>query len=290
VAFYRKGRAGVLAAAPQDLTEACMERREQQAGMAAGRRATGGLDRATFLRPIAHRGLHDGRSRIENTAPAFLAAIERGYGIECDLQAARDGTPMVFHDERLDRLVGASGPIAAHAPASLAGLRYRRLDTPILALADLLELVASRVPLLVEVKANGRGAPRTFLDKIARQARAYPGPLALMSFNPDVVAGLGRLAPTVPRGWVVGTHQLPAAWWAKPTLTGRSRMLTRLLGSAPAGLAFLAVDVRMLRYARAWLTQHRPELALFSWTIRTARERRTAERWADAPIFEGYEA
>ena len=34
----------------------------------------------------------------------------------------------------------------------------------------------------------------------------------------------------------------------------------------------------------------RPELPLFSWTIRTARERRAAARWADAPIFEGYEA
>ena len=64
----------------------------------------------------------------------------------------------------------------------------------------------------------------------------------------------------------------------------------RLLGSAPAGIAFFAIDVRMLRSARAWMTQHAPELALFSWTIRTARERAAAARWADAPIFEGYEA
>jgi hypothetical protein len=63
-----------------------------------------------------------------------------------------------------------------------------------------------------------------------------------------------------------------------------------MLGAAPDGLAFFAVDVRMLASARAWTATHTPELALFSWTIRTARERRSAARWADAPIFESYEA
>src|SRR6185503_3458466 len=143
--------------------------------------APGRLDRATFLRPIAHRGLHDKRKgRIENTAPAFLAAIDKSYGIECDLQAAKDGTPMVFHDERLDRLLGVGGRIAAHLPASLARLRYRRDDTHILRFAELLDLVGGRVPLLVEVKVDGRAPANNFLDKIARQARAYKGPIALM--------------------------------------------------------------------------------------------------------------
>lgn len=42
-----------------------------------------------FLRPIAHRGLHDAANGvIENTAPAFKAAIEHGYAIECDVMAA----------------------------------------------------------------------------------------------------------------------------------------------------------------------------------------------------------
>ena len=119
------------------------------------RPAPSGLDRAAFLRPIAHRGLHDRRKRrIENTAPAFLAAIDKGYGIECDLQAARDGTPMVFHDDKLDRLMGAPGRISHHTPASLARLRYKGQDTHILTFAEFLALVGGRVPLLVEVKTN----------------------------------------------------------------------------------------------------------------------------------------
>ena len=35
---------------------------------------------------------------------AIRAAIAAGYGIEIDLQLSRDGVPMVFHDETLERL------------------------------------------------------------------------------------------------------------------------------------------------------------------------------------------
>ena len=254
------------------------------------RHAAGVLDRGTFLRPIAHRGLHDRiKGRIENTALAFLAAIDRGYGIECDLQAAKDGTPMVFHDDKLDRLMGTPGRISHHSPASLARLRYKGRDTHILTFAEFLDLVAGRVPLLVEVKTNSATPLETFLDKIARQARAYKGPIALMSFDLDVVAALAKLAPTIPRGPVIGSHQLPARWWAAPGAAGRAT-IARLLNRAPAASCFLAVDIRILRAARGWMTRHAIDLPLFSWTIRTRRERATAARFADAPIFEGYEA
>ena len=254
------------------------------------RQGAGALDRATFLRPIAHRGLHDwAKARIENTAPAFLAAIHKGYGIECDLQAAADGTPMVFHDDKLDRLMGMPGRIGQLAPAALARLRYKGQDTHILTFAEYLDLVGARVPLLVEVKTNTATPLAAFLDRIARQARAYKGPIALMSFDRSVVAALAKLAPTVPRGPVIGSHQLPARWWATPAAAGPAT-IARLLNRAPAGSGFLAVDVRMLRAARAWMTRSRVDLPLFSWTIRTRRERATAARFADAPIFEGYEA
>jgi glycerophosphoryl diester phosphodiesterase len=82
----------------------------------------------TFDRPIAHRGLHDrARGIIENTASAFAAAIERGYAIECDVQLSRDGIPMIFHDDDLDRLTGVAGPVGARTMAELAS--YTLLDS-----------------------------------------------------------------------------------------------------------------------------------------------------------------
>jgi glycerophosphoryl diester phosphodiesterase len=253
------------------------------------RRGAGGLDRATFLRPIAHRGLHDrANGRIENSAAAFLAAIDKGYGIECDLQAAKDGTPMVFHDDKLDRLTGEPGRISFVTPAALARLRYKGKGGHILNFAEFLELVAGRVPMLVEVKTNSATPLDPFLDKIARRARAYKGPIALMSFDRDVVAALAKLAPTVPRGPVIGSRELPARWWATPGAAG-SATVARVLNRAPAGSGFFAVDVRMLRAARAWMARHGIDLPLFSWTIRNRRERAAAARFADAPIFESYE-
>ncbi len=247
------------------------------------------LDRGTFLRPIAHRGLHSrAKGRIENTAPAFDAAIAKGYGIECDLQAAKDGTPMVFHDDKLERLTGEPGRISFLTPAALKRLRYKGQDERMLTFADFLDLVGGRVPMLVEVKTNSATPLDPFLDRIARQARAYKGPIALMSFDLDVVAALAKLAPTIPRGPVMGSHQLPARLWATPGAAGRAT-IARLLDRLPAGSAFLAIDVRLLRATRAWMTRRALDLPLYSWTIRSRRERATAARYADAPIFETYE-
>ena len=69
-------------------------------------------------RPIAHRGYHDrAAGRIENTASAFAAAIDRNFSIECDLRLTADEEVIVFHDETLDRMMGA---------ASRSGCRCRR--------------------------------------------------------------------------------------------------------------------------------------------------------------------
>jgi glycerophosphoryl diester phosphodiesterase len=247
------------------------------------------LDRAAFVRPIAHRGLHDrANGRLENTAPAFRAAIDKGYGIECDLQAAEDGTPMVFHDSKLDRLVAASGPISAHSPRSLARLRYKGQDERILSFAQLLDLVDGRVPLLVEVKRNGV-VPTKFLESIARQASAYKGPIALMSFDRRTVAALGELAPTVPRGSIIGGRQLLASLWAGRSRRRESPAATRLFASAPEGVGFYAVQTKLVAVARTWMSRRAHDLPLYTWTVRTPRQRVRAARWADAPIFEGYE-
>ena len=254
-------------------------------------RANPGLDRDTFVRPIAHRGLHDRTAgRIENTAAAFRAAIDKGYGIECDLQPADDGTPMVFHDEKLDRLVAATGSIGACSPAMLARFHYKGSDQKILTFAQFLELVDGRVPLLVEVKGKKAGVDAAFLEKVARQARGYEGPIALMSFNRKIVMALGERAPKVPRGEIVGGQQVLASLWTGRSGTRERSAASRALGTGHGSVSFYAVDVKLVAGARKWMSRHAPDLPLFTWTVRTPRQRAAAARWADAPIFEGYEA
>jgi glycerophosphoryl diester phosphodiesterase len=196
---------------------------------------------------------------------------------------------MVFHDAKLDRLVAGSGPIAAHSPRSLAHLRYRGQDERILTFAQFLDLVGGRVPTLVEVKRGRRLHPR-FLENVARLASAYKGPVALMSFDRTTVAALGQLAPAIPRGAVIGSRQMLSGLWAGRSRRRSSPAATRLLASAPEGVAFYAVNTQLVAVARGWMSRRSQDLPLFTWTVRTPRQRARAARWADAPIFEGYEA
>lgn len=250
------------------------------------------LDKGVFIKPVAHRGLHDAVSGvIENSGPAFSKAIAKGYAIECDLQPASDATPMVFHDEKLDRLIpGQKGPIAARTPEELRAMAYRSPDARILSFADFLALVDGRTPLLVEVKAEHGMPPHAFLTKIAEAARAYHGPIALMSFNLDVVAALGHLAPRIPRGLVLGRQDVLKSWLARAGRAPEGTALSRLLDGALEHVSFFAVGVNVVKGAAAWRKLGGHDLPLFSWTVRSKAQRATAARYADAPIFEGYEA
>lgn len=247
------------------------------------------LDRTAFVKPIAHRGLHGATTKLlENTGPAFAAGLARGYGIECDLQPASDGTPMVFHDFTLDRLIDTKGRIDARAPMALKALRYRGRTDGILTFADFLELANGRGPLLVEIKSDWSKPHLGFLENIASLAKRYKGPLALMSFDPDVMATMAQLAPAIPRGIVSGVYDGPG--WNVSKLGKRAERLTHLLDSRAASPLFYAYDVKSLPTPVTRYVREVQGLPLFTWTVRTAADRRAAEAHADAPIFEGFEA
>ena len=70
----------------------------------------------------AHRGLH-GEGRPENTLSAFNAAIDRGYGIELDVQLSKDGIAMVVHDAHLMRLAGTDAWVGDMTATELERMR-----------------------------------------------------------------------------------------------------------------------------------------------------------------------
>ncbi len=65
-------------------------------------------------------------------------------------------------------------------------------------LADLLDLVGGRVPLLIEIKSEWEAPDARYLQAIADTVADYRGPVALMSFDPAVMAGIRQLAPHIP--------------------------------------------------------------------------------------------
>ncbi|VAW04947.1 Glycerophosphoryl diester phosphodiesterase, partial [hydrothermal vent metagenome] len=97
--------------------------------------------------PFAHRGLHDVKhGRPENSRASIRAAIAAGYGIEMDLQLSRDGRAMVFHDYDLRRLTAEQGAIQLRDSADLHETPLIGGEEGIPTFAEVLELVAGRVP------------------------------------------------------------------------------------------------------------------------------------------------
>ena len=237
------------------------------------------LDRKAFLRPIAHRGLHDvATGCIENTRPAFERAIAQDFGIECDVRPMADGTPVVFHDATLERLTDASGRLDAIRADRFAGVHHRGSGQPLMLLTELLDLVRGRVPLLVEVKHDGGASVPGFLDRTAACAAAG-GPVALMSFDTDVIDRLYQLAPALPIGLLAMRDPVTDHDSGDPT---RSAIEARR-----DWLAFLAYRVDDLPSPASRLARDQIGLPVFAWTVRAPSQWALAGRFADAAIFEG---
>ena len=239
--------------------------------------------------PLAHRALHDvAEARPENSRAAIRAALSAGYGIEIDLQLSRDGQAMVFHDDDLRRLTGARGAVRQRDARALSGIPLRGGDGECIpSLPEVLALVAGRAPLLVELKdQHGRlGATDGALERATAAALAgYRGPLAVMSFNPHMVAAMATLAPQVPRGLV--TCAYAAGDWPDLPATTRDRL--RAIPDYPrCGAAFISHQAADL--ARARVADLRGQGAMvLCWTIRSPRQEAAARRIADNITFEGY--
>lgn len=240
--------------------------------------------RALISRPIAHRGLHDAaRGVIENTPTAFAAALSGGYGIELDVQMSADGVPVVFHDSTLERLTHAGGAVRAVSASALRQIRLRGTDDRILPLTEILDQIAGQAPVFIEMKSHFDGDLSLALA-CARLAAERSEPLALMSFDPDLISAVRRAAPDVPRGLVA------QAWYGgggKRLGAAKRFAMGQVLHWPRTRFHFAAYRVHDLgtpapRLARA------AGIPVLTWTVRTAQDRIRAHRLADQMIFEGF--
>jgi len=215
---------------------------------------------------FAHRGLHYGTQFPENSLTAFAAALEVGAGIECDLRLTADNRIIVFHDADAWRLCASRMTIGTSTLAEIERLSIGGFPIP--TLESLHTLVAGRVPLLLEVKTE-RDVWR-WVPALRQALSGYDGRFGVMSFDARIPRLLKTNLPSVRRGLVVRADLSPlrraaALWLADPD--------------------FIAVDRAALD--QPWVSRLRRRVPMYSWTIRTAGERRQAEVQADALIWEG---
>jgi glycerophosphoryl diester phosphodiesterase len=237
-------------------------------------------------RPVAHRGLHD-RSRgiIENMPAAAQAAISGNFGIECDIQLAADGEAMVHHDDALGRLTEGSGALLGMTSSELKAIRFKDTPERMMSLGDLCALVQGRVPLVIEVKSHFDG-DRRLVARMAEVLRAYDGPAAGMSFDPDQVLALRDMMPELPRG-IVAERSYEEADWPEATAAQRQGML-HLRHAFRTRPHFVAYWVDELPALAPWIARTVFGLPVLTWTVRTPEQRERAARHADQMIFEGF--
>lgn len=223
----------------------------------------------------AHRGLH-GPGRVENSPSAFGAAVDAGLGIECDIQRSLDGEAMVYHDWNFWRLHEHPQTGDAMEAAEWRALRYADSDEGPFALADLLELVAGKVPLLIEVKSRRSYDVERSCEKVAAALASYTGRYAVMSFDPRVSRWLRRHSPQTVRGLVMREDEhghTQQAW-------------QRHLALWIAQPDFMAYHVKALPNAFA-ANLRRSGMPILTWTVNSPEALAIASSHADAPIAEG---
>ena len=199
---------------------------------------------------LAHRG--DWRRAPENTLPAFLAAlaVPGCDGLEFDVRAAADGTPVVCHDATLQRVQGVDATVAALSAEALA---LHGVPT----LADVLAALPRRAFLDVELKEDpGRGAVEVLL------AGRGPGleRAVVSSFEVATLERVGRLAPAWPR-WL-NAMELSAA-----TIRAAIELDCRGISTH-----WRTIDRRSVAAARA------AGLDVAAWTVRRRPTYRRLER------------
>ena len=225
-------------------------------------------------RPIAHRGLHDARMGIfENTLSAARAAVRERYHMETDLHLSRDGRPVVFHDDTLERLTGETGNVRARSVAELATIKIGGSGDHIPTLDELLETVDGRAGLVLELKGVA-GADDGFVAAVAACLRNYAGPVALMSFDHWLVEDTRRDAPSVALGLTAEGDD--------------SHYAANKAIAEQCDVDFVSYGIGDLpcRFVSEFRSTGRP---VITWTIRTSADARKSALYADQITFEGFD-
>ena len=217
----------------------------------------------------AHRGLW-ADALPENSAAAFQAAADEGFGIECDVHLSSDGVPMVFHDFTLERLTHAGGRVSDATSKELSLTRLNETTETIPTLSKTLEIMGS-LPVLIEMKCNRLTDREALARAIIPVVRNHTGPLAVMSFDRPLLAILRELNFDLTLGCLIDPEEQIEIDRLEAFVSGNM-------------ISYLAPNIRHV----AHISQLANNMGLptTTWTVRTEAELHRARENKAVPIFE----
>lgn len=147
--------------------------------------------------PIAHRGLYN-EKYPENSLAAFKNAVKNKLPLELDVSCLADGTPVVFHDQKLARMTGKDGFISLLKYEEVSKLTLAGTKERIPTLKEALSVIDGKVPVLIEIKNYGKVG---LIEKeVWKVLQGYGGEYIIASFNPYTLEWFKKNAPNVKRG------------------------------------------------------------------------------------------
>ena len=235
-------------------------------------------------RNFAHRGFYENDGPApENSLAAFEAAMRNGYGCELDVQFTRDKKLIVFHDNDFKRACGVDANVWDLDWDQVKELKLFGSEETVPTFRQVLDTVAGRNPLIVEVKAEG--LDMDWYAQVCEATKAelenYEGEYCMESFHPGVVRWVKKNMPGVTRGLLIeGKAEKNNPHKAITDL------LSILLGDCVCRPHFIAYNCHKRNFALR-LAQ---KLGAFTvmWTCRTPEFQAELEEKEDCVIFEHY--
>lgn len=232
---------------------------------------------------FAHRGLHDLDQGVpENSLEAFENACGHGFGIELDVRLSRDGTAYVFHDSTAERTCGEKVRIRDLCDRDISDLRLFGTDSHIPTFAEVLELISGRVPLLIELKSDGKAVK--LAGAVHRALDGYRGAHLIQSFDPRLLRAYARRCPSEMLGLLATRLRENGEKINRLLDFGLRNLMTDFI----CRVDFISYEFSKRSRLSAFAERRISRGPEFAWTIRTPEDFAAARKRGAVPIFEGF--
>ena len=227
-------------------------------------------------RLIAHRGLHKNKIIPENSMLAFKAAIEKNYAIEFDINITKDNQIVVFHDDDLNRLCNKKENIEDESYDFLKDLNLYESNEKIPLLKELLDEVAGKIPLIIEIKKHKNiGLLENILLEMLKE---YKGEYFICSFEKDILLWLEKNKPKEIRGLIFESLPIKFKKYEK---------IAFLYKYFKSKADFISLEDKLID-SSIYDFCKKKKLDILVWTIKDKKSFQNIDKKVSAVIFENF--
>ena len=227
-------------------------------------------------RLIAHRGLHKNKIIPENSMLAFKAAIEKNYAIEFDINITKDNQIVVFHDDDLNRLCNKKENIEDVSYDFLKDLNLYESNEKIPLLKELLDQVAGKIPLIIEIKKHKNiGLLENILLEMLKE---YKGEYFICSFEKDILLWLEKNKPKEIRGLIFESLPIKFKKYEK---------IAFLYKYFKSKADFISLEDKLID-SSIYDFCKKKKLDILVWTIKDKKSFQNIDKKVSAVIFENF--